>query len=102
MKQIIKRLSFGERYVAAGFVYAGLGLVMLALSNGPSRALANTGCDGEYNFCPPGEICCHGHCIPDTHVCCDDGTSGPAETCTCCTGCQEECSDPSTVVCEEE
>ncbi len=98
-RPLVGRLSFGGRFGAAALFYFGLGLIILGLSPRPTVAHASGDCSGE-DPCGEGYFCCHGTCIPEDYVCCDDGTNGPAETCVCCTGCTEECSDPSTLVCE--
>lgn len=93
---IWKVVSFGERGVAALSVYLGLGLMLAALDLVSTPVVA--GCD-PYTICPPGYYCCHGNCVPENYVCCEDGSSGPGETCACCTGCYEStCVERSTVV----
>jgi hypothetical protein len=87
--------SIGRRYSVSAMAYCGLGLAVLCLSPGPAQVHA---CDDE-NPCADGETCCNGNCIPESYVCCEDGSSGDGETCTCCAECQSSCS-PSTVVCE--
>jgi len=94
-------ISPGRNYLAAAAIYAGLGVMMLnALPDGSTFVHANDSCGGS-NSCAEGTYCCHGVCIPQNFICCDDGTSGSAEQCVCCTGCTETCSTPSTIACEE-
>ncbi|MFG0332359.1 MAG: hypothetical protein ACF8TS_03260 [Maioricimonas sp. JB049] len=96
---LMNRMSFGGRYAIAALFYLGLGLIVISTSQAPAPALGSGGCDGE-NPCAQGYYCCQGECVPDDYVCCGDGTSGPSDTCSCCTGCTESCSEPSTLVCE--
>lgn len=91
-------VSMGRRYLFSSFVYIGLALIMMSAIHEPQVAFGD--CDAK-NPCGAGEICCQGTCISDTNICCDDGTYGPSDTCTCCTGCTEACSSPSTIACEE-
>jgi len=92
-------VSLGERPLAAGVMYLGLGLMLAALLPGPAAAVA--ACD-PYVTCNPGYVCCGGGCVPEDYVCCDDGSSGPGSTCICCTGCEEgTCTEPSTLVCDD-
>jgi hypothetical protein len=99
--QLIGFLSFGRRYGTGAVVYVGLALLLLSsLPGGDSQVRANDGCDAEGGTCPTGYYCCHGACIPMDYICCDDGTNGPAATCSCCTGCDlDPCVVPSTVQC---
>ncbi len=94
--------SLGRRYVLASLVYMGLGVMVAGALPAPETHASGTECDGE-TPCSSGEQCCDGNCIPDTYVCCYDGTSGPGDTCACCTTCESEegCTDPPTVQCEE-
>lgn len=93
-------LSLGNRHFAAALMYSGLGLLLWGLHPGATAAQAN--CNGAEEACPEGQVCCHGTCIPDSHVCCEDGSSGDGQYCLCCTGCEDpECTDPSTVVCAD-
>lgn len=93
--------SFGGRYMAAAVTYTGLTLAIAGIMPPASNVYAFDECE----TCSSGEQCCHGQCIPDDHICCDDGTSGPATIegggCLCCTGCESECSSSSTYVCAE-
>ena len=89
-------LSIGRRYLVSAMAYCGLGLAVICLSPAPAQVHA---CDDE-NPCGDGETCCNGSCIPASYVCCGDGSSGPSETCYCCTGCESTCTAPSTVACE--
>ena len=96
-KTFWKALSFGERGVAAASVYLGLGLLLAALDPVSTPLVAE--CD-PYTSCPPGSYCCHGNCVPENYVCCEDGSSGPGDACVCCTGCYEStCVERSTIVC---
>lgn len=100
LNQFVHRFSFGGMYVPAAMFYVGLGLIVLGFSPQPTVAYATGDCTAENPSCPPGYFCCSGTCVPDNYVCCDDGTSGPSDMCVCCTGCTENCNDPSTLVCE--
>ena len=95
--------SLGKRYILSAMIYAGFALVLASILPDTPEAMAQSGGDCVPGECPAGEQCCDGVCIPDTDVCCEDGTSGPSETCFCCTGCEEsECIEVSTVVCDVE
>jgi len=91
-------VSFGNRYVLASLVYIGLGLIVVNAMPGVSVMLASgTECDDE-TPCSSGEACCDGACIPEDDLCCEDGTSGPAEDCACCDGGGPA---PATYSCDE-
>jgi hypothetical protein len=90
-------VSFGERHFAATLAYLGLGLMLCALLSGSTPPLS--GCDA-YTPCEPGFKCCHGECVPDDYVCCEDGSAGPGESCFCCSDCAESsCTNPTTLLC---
>lgn len=100
LRPLLNKLSFGGRFWLAGLFYLGLALVVAGVQPETARVYATSNCDGE-NPCGSGYFCCHGNCIPNGYVCCDDGSNGPSSTCICCTGCESQCSEPSTLVCEE-
>jgi hypothetical protein len=98
VKRFSNAISLGGQFWLASMLYTGLGFLILALAPEFPSAMA----DGNiYNPCPEGQINCGGSCIPNTMICCEDGTSGDAETCVCCTGCADaQCTNQSTIVCE--
>jgi hypothetical protein len=91
-------LSLGRRYVAGALVYAGLALILASAVPDPSPAVAEGTECGPYTPCPEGSQCCHGTCIPNDYVCCDDGTNGPSASCGCWSPAPEE---PTTLCCPE-
>jgi hypothetical protein len=105
LKKLLKLFSFGEKYFLASFIYIGLGLVVSNLLP-PNKPLQASGSGCPEVVCPPGNICCQGNCIPDSYVCCDDGSSGPGttedgKTCGYCSDdcSSEECSNPTSYNC---
>jgi hypothetical protein len=93
-----KFATLGGRHAAAATMYLGLGLMLWGLLPGPAPLLA--GCDGPEEGCSPGYMCCHGSCVPEDYICCEDGSAGPAGECLCCTNCAEStCTDPPTLIC---
>ncbi len=99
--KLLDAMSLGRSYLAAAAIYTGLGLLVLSALPGEGYVKASDSCDGYSTTCAEGYYCCHGTCVPNDYVCCDDGTNGPGSTCACCTGCTESCSSPSTVACED-
>src|SRR4051812_48867929 len=105
MRQMWCAVSLGGRYMTSTVAYVGLALVVASVTPDTGTALAQTGgCDGGNLQCPANTFCCNGACIAAGDVCCDDGTSGPSTTadgkaCGCCTGCNSQCSSPSTYKC---
>jgi len=93
-------MSLGGQFWLTSLLYIGIGSLLLAVAPDPPSAMA----DGTpYGECEDDETECGGECIPDTNVCCDDGTYGDSETCVCCTGCTESaCYNDSTVACESD
>ena len=73
-------ISLGERYVLASLVYIGLGLFL----GNVMPAVPVMAYDSE-NPCLTG------------YVCCEDGSSGPAASCLCCSPGE---GFPTTVFCE--
>jgi hypothetical protein len=67
---MLKKLSFGERFVAASFFYIGIGLILLAflpVENG-IKAQSGSTCDAGENPCPSGYVCCEGQCVPKGEI----------------------------------
>lgn len=109
-------LTLGNRYVVATVVYFGLALILSGstlLDHPQTLAASNSGCthtDYEYqegqwvpvtkDGCPDGQQCCGGGCVSSDLLCCEDGTSGNADTCMCL--CCENCDANSvtTIICE--
>jgi len=90
-------LSFGGQYTAAALVYFGITLLLVGSTFlDPMPALAQTNSCWHYVFtgempvqvpgCPAGQQCCMYSCVPNDHICCEDGTSG-LPPCECCDGC---------------
>jgi hypothetical protein len=90
-------VSLGRRYLVASVFYVGLGLILGNVMPDVPSARASGGSCGPENPCGSGEICCVGTCVPDTYVCCEDGTSGPGATCICCS---PGGGQPTSVFCE--
>ena len=91
-------LSFGGQYTAAALVYFGITLMLVGstfLDSAPAEAQSNNCYHytivGEITMhvpgCPAGQKCCMYWCIPASHICCENGTHGPADKCECCDGC---------------
>lgn len=96
--RLSKWLSLGDRPLAAALAYFGLGLMLWAALPEAQPALA--GCNGPEEGCPAGYKCCHGDCVPDSYVCCGDGSYGPGATCFCCSTCADSaCTSPTTLLC---
>lgn len=86
LNTLLRYSSFGKRYFLASIVYLGLALILAGMEPRLSIALAAGSCDGE-SPCQSGEQCCNGTCIPDTDICCGDGTHGDSASCGCCYNC---------------
>jgi hypothetical protein len=93
-------LSLGGQYTAAALVYFGITLLLAGstfLDPTPTLAQTNScyyfvlteGIPAQVPGCPAGQQCCMYSCIPDSHICCENGTHGPADRCEClcCAGC---------------
>lgn len=91
--------TFRKQYFWAAMVYFGLGVMLIGAMPDASVRAQSGGCDGE-TPCGSGETCCNGTCIPTSFVCCGDGTFGPSDSCTCCTGCTSPCEGTSTLQCQ--
>lgn len=97
--RLIAGVSLGGRYWISSLLYGGMTLVTLGLWPEVPQLQAS-GCGGSMPSCPEGYYCCHGTCISEDYVCCDDGTTGPGDSCVCCTGCTtSQCYNTSTVAC---
>lgn len=107
MNKVIDVLSLGCRYYAASLLYFGLALLLAGALPYPTQAHAQTsGCPEQ--ACPIGQKCCQGHCIPNSDVCCDDGSHGPSSSggkncgcVACCTDAQCTSYEPTTYKCEQ-
>ena len=85
-KHIWRMASFGGQYLPSGLIYLGMAfMVWGTVPDVNLRAQAGGSCDE--NACPAGYYCCVGVCIPESSICCGDGTNGDATNCSCCTGC---------------
>lgn len=99
ISSIGRRITFSGQLWLASLFYLGVGSLLLAITPGPPSAVAGY----PIEPCEDGEIDCHGTCIPEGHVCCEDGTHGDAGTCACCTGCVDSnCVGISTLICLED
>jgi hypothetical protein len=90
----------GGHPVSAMLVYLSIALLLYATTlNGDAiLATGSGGCthqeeqileDGsttmvEVEGCGSGQQCCNGVCIDEDDICCDDGTYGNSNTCSCC------------------
>lgn len=90
---ILNVASWGGRDRLAGGAYlvAGtLALVTLPDAVAPVHAQAESGC-------PEGYYDCHGSCIPNNEMCCEDGTHGSGTYCCCCSSSEDQ---PRTFMCD--
>jgi len=110
-------LTLGNQYVIASLVYLGLALILGGTNffDFPKvMATSETDCtftvqeyhegywmDVTYDGCPEGQQCCGGTCISEVDICCEDGTYGDADTCSCCKDCTESSCVLSTISCVE-
>ena len=93
LKKICEFISFGQNYFAASLVYLGLTLIICVTLPMSSHVRAQTnGCPEA--SCSSGQKCCHGICIPDSYICCEDGSNGPSANsygeCGCCRNCNPD------------
>jgi len=94
--KMIDKISFGGQFWLLALLYAGIGCLFLAFAPAPPAAYAQ----GSAGGCGPGQKECNGSCIDEDYVCCEDGTSGPGDSCACCTGCVDSnCVSESTLIC---
>lgn len=88
----VRLASWDGRYVVSGLAYCVLGiasLVLLADTSAPVSASV---------MCPYGTFDCRGSCIPDSSICCADGTSGNSSECCCCSNSESE---PDSIFCPD-
>jgi hypothetical protein len=114
LEKVLFVLSFGERYVVASVTYLGLALVLFSTIHEDKNVYAqngSTGCTHEITVtnedgttyqetvsgCDEGQQCCGTSCIPSTDVCCEDETSGSANSCACCVS---TTGGPSSISCQ--
>lgn len=90
-KYLWNTASIGRSYIISTMIYVLLGIAAIANTQSTYTYATGDGCNGE-TPCGDDQRCCNGNCVPATTLCCEDGTSGNAETCTCC-------GEPSTVSC---
>jgi len=90
----IRFASWGGRYVISGLTYCMVGIAALFFVADTSPPVAAS------VVCPYGTFDCQGTCIPDSSICCADGTSGDSSTCCCCSNSEDDldsifCPDPA-------
>ncbi len=99
VQMIIRRATLNDQLWQASLLYLGIGCLLVALAPAPPSALAGLPGGG----CGSGMKDCHGTCIDEDSLCCEDGSYGDAETCACCTGCIDSgCTSESTIVCVQD
>lgn len=112
-------LTLGGQYTAAAAIYFGLALILggstfldswQALAQETEEPSCSYTVDAyqegvwvpvTYDGCPDGQQCCGGDCISEDDLCCDDGTHGDPDSCICCSACNEDSCEGTTISCNE-
>ena len=84
-KQFLGVASVRGRYGRAGLAYLVLGIACFMTINDTATPATAT-----LTVCPDGFYSCQGICVPNTYICCTDGTFGDSSACCCCSNSEDD------------